>query len=405
MASADKVIAALDGIDASSFANEVERVRARDAAFHAWMKLQSPWDIASFQTFVAMSNNACARTLHDAGVFKRWAEHGGGPQTSVALAEMTQTDPVLIKRLVRQLASNHLLVEVGRDTYAPTPWSTALGTDPLAPSRYCTPYETFAGAFLNLPAFLREEAGFRNPTDGRRGNFQHLHGAGTSFFAHLSADPTRSREFAENMTAHSRDNLRPWPELFPTSVLLDVDGAAAEQLLPGGRRPLLVDVGGGRGHDLKKFLAANPGRAVRDGSLVLEDLPDVVAHAEADDPAIRVVPYDFFTPQPIKGARAYFMHNILHDWSDELATEIARGVAGAMERGYSRLLVHEIVLGDVAPQSIRTTSDITMMALFSAGERSETQWRDLLAAAGLRVVRLWSSPTGSSESVIEAELA
>jgi hypothetical protein len=46
MASADQLIASLQGIDAASFASEAERIRARDAVFEALRRIQSPWDIA-----------------------------------------------------------------------------------------------------------------------------------------------------------------------------------------------------------------------------------------------------------------------------------------------------------------------------------------------------------------------
>jgi hypothetical protein len=46
MTSADQLIVSLEGINANSFANEAERIRARDAVFEALRRIQSPWDIA-----------------------------------------------------------------------------------------------------------------------------------------------------------------------------------------------------------------------------------------------------------------------------------------------------------------------------------------------------------------------
>lgn len=45
MASADQLIEALEGLNANSFVNEVERVCAMDALTLALSKVQRPWDI------------------------------------------------------------------------------------------------------------------------------------------------------------------------------------------------------------------------------------------------------------------------------------------------------------------------------------------------------------------------
>jgi hypothetical protein len=61
---------------------------------------------------------------------------------------------------------------------------------------------------------------------------------------------------------------------------------------------LLVDIGGNQGHDLKLFQDQEPGLP---GRLVLMDLPEVVNKITTPLNGIEVIPYDFFTPQPITG--------------------------------------------------------------------------------------------------------
>lgn len=73
-----------------------------------------------------------------------------------------------------------------------------------------------------------------------------------------------------------------------------------------------------------------------------------------------------------------------------------------MKRGYSKLLINDIVLPDTGATRFATISDINMLALLAAMERSEAQWRKLLEQAGLKVIKVWQ---GTPESVIEAELA
>ncbi|KAJ5157192.1 uncharacterized protein N7482_008292 [Penicillium canariense] len=83
--------------------------------------------------------------------------------------------------------------------------------------------------------------------------------------------------------------------------------------------PLLVDIGGGQGEDLKRLRHQFPDLR---GRLILQDLPTVIAGA-TDLPAdIEAQSHDFFQPQPVKNAKGYFMRRILHDWPDKQAAQI-----------------------------------------------------------------------------------
>lgn len=75
-----------------------------------------------------------------------------------------------------------------------------------------------------------------------------------------------------------------------------------------------------------------------------------------------------------------------------------------MEKGYSRLLLHESLVTSEKPLARVTVSDIHMMMCFSSAERSEKEWAALVASAGLKLVKIWR-PVQSVESIIEAELA
>ena len=75
-----------------------------------------------------------------------------------------------------------------------------------------------------------------------------------------------------------------------------------------------------------------------------------------------------------------------------------------MERGYSRVLVNEIVVTSKNKDPVATAIDVLMMALYSSGERTHQAWERLFSAAGLRITHVWNSPA-SIDSVIEAELA
>ena len=65
---------------------------------------------------------------------------------------------------------------------------------------------------------------------------------------------------------------------------------------------LLVDQGGGLGHDLAEFFHKHPDLQ---GRLILQDKPDVIDSIGTDlDRCIERMPHDFFTPQPIQGKSA-----------------------------------------------------------------------------------------------------
>lgn len=187
----------------------------------------------------------------------------------------------------------------------------------------------------------------------------------------------------------------------------------------GDQDVLLVDIGGSLGHDLSEFRRKWPQVP---GRLILQDLPKVVEQARSMDldPAIELMTHDFFTEQPIKGerdtkpckamtniisgARAYYMHSVLHDWTDDDCRRILANIIPAMKRGHSKLLLNENVIPSTNAYWETTSLDIIMMADFASTERTEKQWRALVESAGLKITRIWTVRRGV-ESLIECELA
>lgn len=94
----------------------------------------------------------------------------------------------------------------------------------------------------------------------------------------------------------NRVNRKHWIDWFP----VEAEILAGTSGTPHGT--LLVDVGGGKGHDLERFLAKFPQCK---GRLTLQDLPGVLENVKKLDEGIKLMPHDFFTPQPIKGKRTY----------------------------------------------------------------------------------------------------
>lgn len=104
------------------------------------------------------------------------------------------------------------------------------------------------------------------------------------------------------------------------------------------------------------------------------------------------------------GARGYFLHSVLHDWPDNVCMKILARLRAAMEPGYSRLLINENVIADTGAHWQATSLDFIMLGDLAGSERTETQWRTLIEAAGFKIMHIWTADRWS-ESLIECEVA
>ena len=146
-------------------------------------------------------------------------------------------------------------------------------------------YNTTLPGFANLPAFL-QSAQHVNPTDASRTNWHHMRGL--SRFDELKQHPADVAIYQAVMTAYAASKT-PWTELYPTQQLFEA------------RRPdvpLIVDVGGGVGHDIERLRKCMSHTAP--GALVLQDLSPVIGRAAAHE-SVRAMVHDFFEEQPVKG--------------------------------------------------------------------------------------------------------
>lgn len=291
-----------------------------------------------------------------------------------------------------------MLEETAVDEWKPTSFSLALGDE----STYT--YQLVRSAFshcnpcnVNLPSFL-EKNQYREPLDTKKSD-NHVDTFGCVFFDYCQENHAAGSNFIGSMAAIGNHKMD-WTEVYDTTAL--VQGADLT-----GEAPLFVDIGGANGIDTARLLSKHPDLPA-DAGLVVQDLPEVTnthgAKGEQLDRRIARMEHDFFTPQPLVGARAYFFHAVPHDWPDEDCARIFENVKGAMRQGYSRLLVYEIVLPARGASSLMTSLDLTMMSVLSGLERTEERWRRLLEGCGLRIVGISRHPM-AVESVIEAELA
>ena len=217
------------------------------------------------------------------------------------------------------------------------------------------------------------------------------------FFDWMQANAPYATQFNHHMGGY-RLGRPSWmdPEVYPVQDNL-ISGFNSQDNDP----VMLVDIGGGYGHDLSEFHSKFP---TAPGRLVLQDLPRVLDEIASLEEGIERIPYDFLTPQPVKGARAYYMHHILHDYPDDRCVEIIKQLKGAMKPGYSKLLINEHVIPPTGADWESTYLDLYMAVLFSARERTEDDWRQLLEGrCGLRICTFWD-PGHGVEGIIECEI-
>ena len=125
---------------------------------------------------------------------------------------------------------------------------------------------------------------------------------------------------------------------------------------------------------------------------VLFETPAVAARANAVLDAIdlgdrrQVLAGDFFENVP-DGADCYLLANVLHDWDDTQAGQILRNCRQAMTRG-GRVLIVERLISDAPGDAVPTLlSDINMLVITGGQERTNAEYGDLLATAGLTSAR------------------
>ena len=74
-----------------------------------------------------------------------------------------------------------------------------------------------------------------------------------------------------------------------------------------------------------------------------------------------------------------------------------------MTKGYSKLLISDLVLPNIRCPLPLAGLDLAMMFWHTGMERSEDQWHDLLNSEGLKITKIWNNPNGDG-AVIEAML-
>ena len=286
------------------------------------------------------------------------------PQTADALAQATLCHTPSLARLLRALTSIDVLTEsadgqfeltaVGALLLADVPGSLAAWAEFCGTRSWAT--------WGRLVESVRTGDSIRKQTSGADG-FHHLDGdaQGALLFNRAMVDLT-------------------WPVALAVARKVDFSGI-----------DLIVDVGGGYGELIASILSEYPSSRG-----ILFDLAHATAAARGRLAAAGVedrctlVTGSFFDSVP-GGADGYLLKSVLHDWDDDQAVQILRNCRHVMAPNAKLFVIERI-----APQHFCDSphdqgiarSDLNMLVGTGGCERTETQYRELLEAAGLRITAL-----------------
>lgn len=296
-----------------------------------------------------------------------------GPLNADELGTATGTHGPTVFRLVRALAGLGLFLADGDGRLGLTPLGEYLRSD--------HPQSIRAWAIaLNEPWFHRAWEGLTDAVRTGEVAFDRAHGMG--FWAYCAAHPDAGALFDAGMTSGSAALAR-----------------ALTQTCDMAGMQTVVDVGGGQGRLLVEVLLNQP--HLRG---ILFDQPQVVSGAERILREAGVLDRCQIVGGSISeeipgGGDAYILSRILHDWNDADAAIILRSCQRAMAPD-ARLLLIEQVVPPGNGDAWSKLSDLNMLVLFGGRERTEAEFRQLLASTGFRLAAVHPTPT--SWTVVEA---
>lgn len=285
-----------------------------------------------------------------------------GPRSVAEIARAVKAEPQSLHRFLRMMVVLELLVQEGEDSF---------GLSPLGEFMRADHPESIRGRIILIGeiSYPTAQSTLHAVTTGRPA-FDHTFGA--PIFEYLDERPELGTLFHEQMSQAVSDRISGLVDSFDFSNFDSI-----------------VDIGGGNGEMLAGVLAVTP-----HARGVLFDLPSVIADAQAHlsgtDVADRIelVEGDFLRDPLPRGGDLYVMSNIVHDWEDGRALQILSSCRAVIEDGRQLLLVEELMPTHVADAPATVASDFSMLLLTGGQERTESEYRALLAAADFELTRV-----------------
>ena len=297
-----------------------------------------------------------------------------GPRTSAELAELTDTDPDALYRVLRATASLGVLAELPGQTFANTPLSDTLREDWPRSTRAMT-------LWMLDPAHWVVYGELMYSVKTGKTAWDKVHGE-PCFDSLFGSMKGLGDVFNQAMTSYSFQTI--------PAVIAAYDFS---------RFGTIADIAGGYGHLLGAILKQYPA-----AKGVLFDLPVVLDGAPAmlDSYGVRdcvdMVSGDFTESIPVV-ADCYLLKHIIHDWYDDKNQIILGNIRESMPDGATVLIIDGVVPGPNEPHFAKFL-DLEMLMLPGGKERTAEEFRTLLAASGFEMTRI--IPTQSNVCIIEA---
>ncbi len=162
----------------------------------------------------------------------------------------------------------------------------------------------------------------------------------------------------------------------------------------------IVDVGSGHGLLIAEILKANPNMKgiLCDGSSVVEGVQPLLETKGVAE-RCELVRGNFFESVS-SGGDAYIMKHIIHDWDRSHTLTILKNCRASMANNGKLLLLETVIPPDNQPSSSKWL-DLAVFLMTGGRERKETEYRELLAAAGFKLTKIiyTQSPINLIEAV------
>ena len=324
-----------------------------------------PAQLAVFDRVTAIAGSHLVTELARLGVADLVEER---PLTAVELAQQTETDPAAMLRAMRGAVSMGFFERDGEGRYANNRLSATLRSRETYDVRS---FARYFGSRSNVLAWCDFPETLRTGKNA----FERVHGK--SIWDWFDEHPQERQTFANTMMA---------------MTLADAPGIATTYPFEEVRR--LCDVGGGRGTLLSEILVRHRhlSGVLCDNAGVLDSARELLS-ARGVAGRVELVAGSFFDEGSVpKGADAYVLKHVLHDWDDERCIAILRNCRAAMERGGKLLVIEALV--EETTEDYGALADLHMMIVCCDGrERGRGEYEKLLVAAGFRLARVLEAPT------------
>ncbi|KIX09480.1 uncharacterized protein Z518_00560 [Rhinocladiella mackenziei CBS 650.93] len=390
--------AAKDYVPSSGPQNYIDRSNITRKAKEIMRLMMAPSDMPLYHT-VNMIEVVAIRTLRGLGVFEKIPVEG-----SISLADLSKATNVqdsLLERMLRLLVGVGFVDQTADYKYGHTKFSKAYTFPVPGPGNHFQMlFDENFSTMWNFHNYVKEVAGGgmpSEPDDSQNNPYTHRHGMdGRPVWDVLANLPDRLKAFQLGFMA--QEDSGPIIGFFDYAALFDP--------ATDGDRPTLVDVGGGQGQSIMQILQATP--SLDPSRMVLQDLPEPVQQAQESKmlpEGVRIMVHDFWTPQPIKGAKAYFIRRIMHDYSDENCTKILRQIRDAMSPDSKVLIADMVMPKRVSEADLPAAAMDNCMMVMGGKERTEENFSKILSNAGLKLSKVWRSREGGATgNLVEARL-